>query len=140
LSGSLTLAGVAPGLFAQNGNSAGVAAGTYVRASALNAPGFLFSCQTGVPLSCLSAPISLGAATDSVFVTLYGTGIRGAKQVQVNVAGQAVPVLFAGAQGQYEGLDQINISLPASLAGTGEARVYVVADGTASNAVTIKIQ
>jgi hypothetical protein len=43
LSGSLTLVGVAPGLFAQNGNSAGVAAGTYVRASALNAPG------TGAP-------------------------------------------------------------------------------------------
>jgi len=51
-----------------------------------------------------------------------------------------VPVLFDGAQGQYQGLDQINISLPASLAATGEASVYVLADGKASNMVTIKIQ
>jgi len=140
LTGSLTVAAVSPGLYAQNGNGAGVAAGAYVRASAPNTVTFVFSCQTGVPLSCLSTPISLGPSTDTVYVTLYGTGIRGANQVQVDVAGQSVPVLFAGAQGQYQGLDQINISLPASLAATGEASVYVLADGKASNMVTIKIQ
>ena len=140
LTGSLTIAAVSPGLYAQNGNGAGVAAAAYVRASAPNTAAFVFSCVTGVPLRCLSTPISLGAPSDVVYVTLYGTGIRGAKQVQVFVAGQSVPVLFFGAQGQYEGLDQINISLPAGLAATGEASVYVLADGKPSNRVTIRIQ
>jgi len=93
-----------------------------------------------VALSCLSSPISLGAATDIVYVELYGTGIRAAQKVQAFVAGQPVPVPFAGAQGQYQGLDQINISLPRTLAGAGEISVYIVADGMTSNMVTIRIQ
>ena len=140
LTGSFTVAAVSPGLFAENGNGAGVAAGAYLRASAPTAAAFVFSCQTGVALSCLSAPISLGAAADTVYVTLYGTGFRGAQRVQVFVAGQSVPVTYFGVQGQYQGLDQINITLPAGLAGTGEASLYVVADGKSSNMTTIHIQ
>ncbi len=140
LTGSLTVASVSPGLYSANGNGAGVAAAAYVRASAPTAPAFVFSCQPGVALSCLSTPISLGTTTDTVYVTLYGSGIRGAQNVQVYVAGQSVPVLFAGAQGQYQGLDQINISIPHTLAGTGEASVYLVTDGKTSNMTTINIQ
>jgi uncharacterized protein (TIGR03437 family) len=73
-------------------------------------------------------------------VTLYASGIRGAQDVQVYVAGQSVPVIFAGAQGQYAGLDQVNITIPRALAGTGEASVYVVADGKTSNMTTLNIQ
>jgi len=40
----------------------------------------------------------------------------------------------------YAGLDQVNISIPKSLAGTGDARVYLVADGVASNPVGLEIQ
>jgi len=140
LSGSLTIAAVSPGLYSANGNGAGVAAATYFRGSAPSAAALVFSCQTGVALSCLSTPITLGAATDTLYVTLYASGIRGAQKVQVYVAGQSAPVLFAGAQGQYAGLDQINISLPSGLAGTGEASVYLVADGKTSNMTTINIQ
>lgn len=140
LTGSLTIAAVAPGLYAANGNGAGVAAAAYFRGSAPNTAAFVFSCQPGAPLSCLSTPISLGALSDTVYVTLYGSGIRNAQRVQLYVAGQSVPVLYAGAQGQYDGLDQVNISLPRSLAGTGEASVYVVAEGKPSNMTTIKIQ
>jgi len=140
LTGSLTVATVSPGLYSENGNGAGVAAAAYVRASDSTNAKFVFSCQAGVALSCLSTPISLGTSADTVYVTLYGTGIRGAQKVQVYVAGQPVSVLYAGAQGTYAGLDQINITLPASLAGTGEASVYVVADGKASNMTTINIQ
>jgi len=99
-----------------------------------------FTCQEGVVLSCLSSPISLGAATDTVYVTLYGTGVRAAQRVQAFVAGQPVPVLYAGAQGQYQGLDQINIRLPRTLAGSGEVSVYLVADGKTSNMVTLRVQ
>jgi uncharacterized protein (TIGR03437 family) len=139
LTGSLTIAAVSPGLYSANGNGAGVAAATYVRASAPNTAVLVFSCNASASLSCLSTPILLGAATDTVYVTLYASGIRAAQKVQVFVAGQSVPLLYSGAQGQYQGLDQINITLPASLAGTGEASVYLVADGKTSNMTTINI-
>jgi uncharacterized protein (TIGR03437 family) len=140
LAGPLTVAAVSPGLYSANGNGAGVAAAAYSRTSTPGKYPFVFNCQTDAALSCLSTPVPLGAATDTVFVTLYGSGIRGAQKVQVYVAGQPAPVLYAGAQGTYQGLDQINITLPSNLAGTGEASVYVVADGKTSNMTTINIQ
>ena len=140
VSGSLTVASVSPGIYSANGNGAGVAAAAYFRASATSAVSLAFTCQTGVALSCLSTPISLGAAADTVYVTLYGTGIRGARNVLAYVAGQPAQVIYAGDQKQYQGLDQINIALPGGLAGVGEASVYVVADGQPSNMTTIHIQ
>ncbi len=71
---------------------------------------------------------------------LYGTGIRGAGMVQAFVAGQPALVQYAGAQGQYQGLDQVNVALPTSLAGMGEVSVYLVADGKVSNMTTVNIQ
>jgi uncharacterized protein (TIGR03437 family) len=142
LTGTMTVASVSPGLYSVNGNGAGVAAAQAARADASGAvtPLAVFSCQSGIALSCLSSTLPLSATTDTLYVSLYGTGIRAAKSVQVFVAGQQVPVLFAGAQGQYQGLDQVNFTIPRALAGTGEASVYVVADGKTSNMTTIKIQ
>ena len=60
--------------------------------------------------------------------------------VQAFVAGVSVPVAYAGPQGSFAGLDQINITLPQSLAGTGEASVYLIADGQMSNVGSLKIQ
>ncbi len=142
LTGSLTIEAVAPGLYSANGNGAGVAAAVAERVPASGAATALsvFSCQSGVPLSCLSTPLSLGSSADTVYVSLYGTGIRGAATVQAYVAGQAAPVQYAGAQGQYQGLDQVNLALPGSLAGMGEVSVYVIADGKVSNMTTINIQ
>lgn len=140
LTGPMNIVFVSPGLFAANGNGAGVAAATALRVGSGGSAALpVFSCQT-VALSCLSTPLALGGATDTVYVALYGTGIRGAKSVQVFVAGESVPVQFAGAQGQFAGLDQVNISIPRALAGTGEASVYLIADGATSNMVTINIQ
>ena len=140
LTGTLNVAAISPGLYAANGNGAGAAAATYQRASAPNSVALTFACQTGAALSCRATPLSLGAADDTVFVTLYASGIRGAQNVQVNVAGQSVPVLYSGAQGAYAGLDQINIGIPRALAATGEASVSVLADGKTSNMTTINVQ
>src|SRR5208283_5116103 len=114
LTGSLTVAAISPGLYSANGNGAGVAAAVAERVSASDAvtPLSAFSCQSGVPLSCLSSPLSLGGSADTVYVSLYGTGIRGAGTVQVYIAGQLVPWQYAGAQNQYQGLDQVNVALP----------------------------
>ncbi len=141
LTGSFDVAAVSPGIYAANGNGAGVAAATALRAGPRGTATLaVFSCQPGISLSCLSSPLNLGGVTDTVYVALYGTGIRGAGSLQAYVAGQAVPVLYFGAQQQYAGLDQINISIPRSLAGIGEASVYLIADGRMSNMVTVNIQ
>ncbi len=57
------------------------------------------------------------------------------------IGGSEVPVLFAGPQGEFAGLDQVDVGpLPRSLAGRGEVNVVVTAAETASNAVTIVIE
>jgi uncharacterized protein (TIGR03437 family) len=69
---------------------------------------------------------------------LFGTGIRGHSPsgVTCTIGGVSVPVLYAGAQGQYPGLDQVNVSLPASLANRGEMNIVLTVDGQAANTVT----
>ena len=142
LTGSLSVAPVSPGLYAANSTGAGVAAALAERVSASGkvTPMSVFSCQSGVALSCLSSALDLGSSTDTVYVSLYGTGIRGARTVQAFVAGQPAALQYAGSQGEYQGLDQVNVVVPETLAGMGEVSIYVVADGEVSNMTTIKIQ
>lgn len=140
--GSVSIAGSSPGLYSMNSDGAGVAAAVALRATAsnqvVNEP--VFTCDTSIARSCLGAPLSLGASTDTLYVELYGTGIRGAASVQCYVAGQSVPVQYAGAVTAYPGLDQVNVTIPRGLAGTGTALVYLVADGVASNVVSLNVQ
>jgi uncharacterized protein (TIGR03437 family) len=142
LTGSFAVASVSPGLYSANGNGAGVAAALAesVMASGVITPLTVFSCQSGVAISCLSSPLALGSSANTVYLSLYGTGIRGAGAVQVYIAGQPAKVDYWGAQGQYQGLDQLNVELPNSLAHMGEVSVYVVADGAVSNMTTVNIQ
>jgi uncharacterized protein (TIGR03437 family) len=50
--------------------------------------------------------------------------------------------VYVGPQGQYPGLDQLNVQLPTSLAGSGVVNVVVKTQdtGATSNVVTIAIQ
>jgi uncharacterized protein (TIGR03437 family) len=43
------------------------------------------------------------------------------------------------AQGQYAGLDQVNVLLPGSLRGRGDVDVVMVVDGKPANIVTIRV-
>jgi uncharacterized protein (TIGR03437 family) len=142
LTASMTIASSAPGLYSANADGAGPAAANayVVTASNQRVNQTVATCNPPAARSCLAAPLSLGSATDTLYIELYGTGIRGAASIQCFVAGQSVPVLYAGPVAAYAGLDQVNISIPKTLAGTGDARVYVVADGVASNVVALKIQ
>jgi uncharacterized protein (TIGR03437 family) len=142
LSGTMTIAPSAPGLYSANSDGAGVAAADaflYTDAGQIENQ-TVFTCNASYARSCLPAPLSQGAPTDTLYVELYGTGIRSASSVECYVAGQSVPVLYAGAAPVYAGLDQVNISVPKSLTGTGDARVYLIAGGVASNAVVLKLQ
>jgi len=139
LTGSLSIATSAPGLYSKNSDGAGVAAAVAQLYSTNNqiTNETVFTCDAAAPRSCLGAPLNIGGSADTLYVELYGTGIRGAASITCYVNGQSVPVSYAGPQTQYPGLDQVNIAIPRSLAGTGTARVYVVADGVLSNAVSL---
>ncbi len=135
---------IAPALFTQNSDGKGVAAAIAVRVSADGAatPGFVFTCGAA-PGSCVPAPIDLGAATDNTWLILFGTGIRSRSTltaVSVQVGGVHGRVDFAGAQGQYVGLDQINVLLPHELAGHGTVDVALTVDGKPANTVQIAIR
>jgi len=57
----------------------------------------------------------------------------------VTVNGVNVPVLYAG-NGGYPGIDQINVMLPASLAGSGTVALQLTASGIAANTLQVAIQ
>ena len=138
----IVVATVAPGLFTAGGTATGPAAAMAVSVAADGSQtvSSTFTCS-GVG-NCLTAPISIqpGART---FLILFGTGIRGAASsaaVQVSVAGTSVTVLSAGAQSQYAGLDQVNVELPAGLAGKGEVPVVLSAGGVTANTVFVNVR
>jgi len=90
----------------------------------------------------VSVPINLGAATDQVFLVLFGTGIRFRSDlaaVTAKVGGVDAQVTFAGRQGTFQGLDQVNVRLPRSLIGRGEVDVSLTVNGKVSNTVTVNI-
>lgn len=136
-SGKVQVSPVAPGLFGMNGTT--VAAATAARyPNNGSAPGevLVFNCAK----TCTPTPIALDSES-SVYLSLYGTGIRGSSQsVTCTVGGVSVPVQSAGPQSQYPGLDQVNILLPPGLMGAGVVNVVLTVDGQASNAVQIGIQ
>ena len=112
-SGSLQINAAAPSLFSANATGQGVAAASFLRVAAdgSRAQDLIFNPNTRV-----SVPIDLGPEGDQVFLLLFGTGVRGfTSQVTAIVGGESVPVLGAVPQGEFVGLDQINIGpLPSS--------------------------
>jgi uncharacterized protein (TIGR03437 family) len=59
--------------------------------------------------------------------------------VTVTIRGREIPVVFSGAQGSVDGLDQINVGpLPRSFAGLGRLTVVVIADGLTANPVQVE--
>ena len=125
LAAAITVAQTAPGLFTVDASGSGAPVGQAVRIRADGGQ------ETG-PLDAIEFDDA------SVYLVLYGTGIRHAAQRPVcAINGRSVEVLFAGAQGAFAGLDQVNLLLPTDLKGIGAASLVLMADGIASNAVTV---
>lgn len=125
---AITVAKVAPGIFTMDGSGKGVPAGQIIR---VHADG-----SQDAPENLSSAPIDLGASTDTVYLLLYGTGIRH----QTAAAAGDFTVAFAGAQPSIPGLDQVNLLVPASLRGAGQLLVTLMIDGLSSNPVLLNFQ
>ncbi len=139
LSGSVTIQAVAPGIFTADASGHGVPAALASRfdnATQKQTGLPVFTCNSG----CTAAPIALDG-NSTVYLSLYGTGIRGTKtNVTCTIGGVSAPVLYAGAQGSFAGLDQVNIQLPPELAGRGDADLVLTVDGIPANTVTLKFQ
>jgi uncharacterized protein (TIGR03437 family) len=97
-------------------------------------------CGGGVDI-CDSLPLDAFAIPGEVYIGLFGTGLRGhggLSNVTATVGGEEVPVSFAGAQGEFAGLDQVNLGpLPRALAGRGEVEIVISVSGKTSNPVTV---
>ncbi len=141
---AVSITSVSPGLFSADATGTGVAAGDALRVSAdgTQTPLPISSCS-GTPLVCTAVPIDLGGPTDTVYLSLYGTGIRGRSAlsaVTATIGGVSADVLYGGAQPDYQGLDQVNLQLDPSLRGRGTVPIAISFDGVAANVVTVAIQ
>jgi uncharacterized protein (TIGR03437 family) len=119
--GTVEALAVAPAIFTNGGNGRGAPAGSVVR----------------------------GGQDGARVLVFYLSGIRRASDpngdgnldetVKVVIGGEVITPLFAGAQSEFAGLDQINVELPRHLAGRGRVNVAVTANGASSNLAEIEI-
>ncbi len=141
--GLVQIENVAPGLFTADASGRGLPAATVLRARADGT-------QQYEPIGRFDAaqnrfvavPIDLGPSTDQVYLILYATGLRlnsSLSAVSAKTGGLDAQVFYAGAQGGFSGLDQVNLLLPRSLAGRGGIDLTLTVDGQASNTVQINI-
>lgn len=135
---------VAPSLFTANANGQGAAAASVLRITADGKLSYEKAVQFDVAQNrYVALPIDLGGTGDQVFLLLFGTGLRfrsALSSVTATIGGVPVETLYAGAQGAFQGLDQINLRLPGNLAGRGEVDVRLVVDGNTANIVRLSFR
>jgi uncharacterized protein (TIGR03437 family) len=146
----------APGLFTANETGSGVAAAQFVT----NLPDGtqtivdVAECPGGTG-TCVPVPLNVTAGSSAL--VMWGTGISEYSSfpqgLTVMAGNQPLQVFYAGPSPQYAGLDQINVFLPSTLAGSGTVNLSVTLSGTppgfmgstcpfvvTSNVVTIDIE
>ena len=142
--GPVQIVQFSPGIFTTNASGTGLASAVALRVKADGSQSFEpVSVFDPAQNRVVARPIDLGAETDRVFLLLFGTGWRGRTALsafKAKIGGVDAPVSFAGAQGDFAGLDQMNVELPASLRGRGEVTINCTVDGKAANAVTVTIK
>ncbi len=136
---------IAPGLFTVN--SSGLAAGSGTHVQGPNQSNFNWS-YVDSSGNVQPLPINMGAKGDGIFLSLFGTGFRSRSSLNGVVVtltpaqqtiGTYTPALYAGPQTEFSGLDQLNIQIPQSLAGSGQLTIQVTVDGIAANPVFVVI-
>jgi uncharacterized protein (TIGR03437 family) len=138
-SGSVEVVPVAPGIFSVG---SGVAAATalVVHADGSRSSQAVFTLDPSGNVTALPLVLN-GAPGDQVYLSLYGTGLAAGTTTSVTFAEIPGTVTFSGAQGVTPGLDQVNVIVPSSLAGTnGLVDVALSVNGLRANVLQIAIQ
>ncbi len=139
--GVVNLTRTAAGLFSADATGKGFAAATVQRNRADGSVSYeavtRFDPTRG---QIVGVPIEFNPG-DELFLALYGTGLRNRSNlaaIKVRMGGVETEVLYAGSQGQYAGLDQVNVRLPRSL--HGEVTIELIVDGQAANPVKVQMR
>ena len=151
--GSVIVAPVSPGLFSVS--NVGTGMGLLMNASTVASPGNFsvvtpenFGNDKRTRLMLLGSGISTGLANTDKTNDINSGGVvlvNLAESVTVEAktaSGQVfnLTVEYAGAQGNAAGLDEVIAVLPASMAGTGNVTLTLVAGSLRSNGINITIQ
>lgn len=135
---------VAPALFTANATGQGVPAAVLLRRNAAGQDRIEPVAVFNAALSRYEAvPIDLGPVSDQLFLVAFGGGFRNRvanNNINCLIGEVNSEVIFLGAQGSLEGVDQVNLRLPRTLAGRGEVPVVLNVNGKRANVVTINIR
>ncbi len=129
--GSVSVNSVWPGLFTANASGTGTGAADVYRY------------RNGQLVRIESATNPIELSSDMVFLVLYGTGLRGRSdlsKVKITLGGAPLTPAYAGSQGGFVGLEQINLELPSSLAGRGQLDLVMYVDGWVANTIEFTIR
>jgi uncharacterized protein (TIGR03437 family) len=137
--GNIEIATVAPGIITMNGT--GVPAGFAIAAGAGGTQTSQSVFSTDSNGAVIANPIAL-ASTGNTYLVLFGSGIAagGTALTSATINGQAATVSYAGPSGSGNGLDQVNIQVPAKLAGAGNVNVQITTEAVPLNPVQITIK
>lgn len=85
-------------------------------------------------------PCDVGTETRANYLIIFGTGWRlESATTTVTIGGETITPVFAGAQPNFAGLDQINLTLTQTLKGKGLVDVIVTSGGVASKTVKVNL-
>lgn len=86
------------------------------------------------------APFNAQTGGQQSVIALFGTGWRNSLPVTVHIGGQKAIVEYAGSSGGFNGLDQINVRIPAGVAGFAPVVVQTASGKASRSNVFISIK
>jgi uncharacterized protein (TIGR03437 family) len=128
-----------PGIFTVKGDGTGVPAGSLIEvmndgSSVSITP---YQCSSA---GCTIVPVSLPSNLASLYIVLYGTGIRNALSISAQLGSVAAQVVYFGQVAAYPGLDQVNLLIASPAGLTGSQSLTLQVDGVFSNSVDLLFQ
>jgi uncharacterized protein (TIGR03437 family) len=124
----IQISAISPAIFTADGSGSGLASAEIVR-DHQNQLTTTVVTNTATPFS-----------GDNLYLVLFGTGFDNVSPrdtVEIMFNGQITYPSYIGPQNTFEGLDQINVPLPPSLADEGQVTIQVMINGLFSNVVTV---
>ena len=142
---TLAISNVAPGVFSANATGKGWANGLVLRVKADQSQAYEPLVQYDARTQdFVPQPIVVNQPDEKVFLVLFGTGWRWRNDlanVTARVGSLSLPVQYCGASdARYVGLDQLNLELPASLAGSGKLTLELTVEGQNANPLQFVIK